>query len=373
MTPSSIAAAAIAQPAAQELALTGYWTALSMGTLDLKLDALKVPVKTEVIVDGAGVEGLDTAGVWIVQKLLRRLRDAGGTIQMRGWSPKFAKLLEVLGKHPDAAPAPAPRPRFLERLGRGAAAALEQGIALLSFVGESALAVAGSLAHPERIRWRPILHNIQSAGWSALPIVGLLSFLLGIVVAYQGADTLRRYGANVYVADLVGLSMLREFAPLITAIIVAGRSGSAYAAQIGTMQVTEEIDAMRTIGISPQELLVLPKMLALAIAMPLLTVYADVLGMFGGMIMARAQLGVDYGVFLDRLVNAVQVSTYLVGVGKAPVFALIIVTIGCFQGFRTKGGADSVGRQTTRSVVQSIFLVIVADSLFSIAFSILDI
>ena len=237
MTSSSIAPAAIAQPAPQELALTGCWTALGVGTLERKLDALKLPAKTEVIVDGAGVESLDTAGVWIVQKLQQRLRGQGGTVQMRGWSPQFAKLLEVLGKHPDAAPAPAPRQRALERLGRGAAAALEQGVALLSFLGESALALAGSIAHPERIRWRPILHNIQSAGWSALPSVGLLSFLLGIVVAYQGADTLRRYGANIYVADLVGLSMLREFAPLITAIIVAGRSGSAYAAQIGTMQV----------------------------------------------------------------------------------------------------------------------------------------
>jgi phospholipid/cholesterol/gamma-HCH transport system permease protein len=166
--------------------------------------------------------------------------------------------------------------------------------------------------------------------------------------------------------------MLREFAPLITAIIVAGRSGSAYAAQIGTMAVTEEIDAMRTLGIAPIELLVLPKIIALMVALPLLTVYADVCGVAGGMLMAQAKLGVGYVEFLERLVNAVQPSTYLVGVGKAPVFAIIIAVVGCFQGFRTHGGADSVGRQTTRSVVHATFLVIVADSLFSIAFSILD-
>jgi len=229
------------------------------------------------------------------------------------------------------------------------------------------------MAHPSRIRWRPILFNIRTAGFDALPIVGLLSFLLGIVVAYQGADQLRQYGANVYIADLVGLSMMREFAPLITAIIVAGRSGSAYAAQIGTMAVTEEIDALRTLGIAPLDLLVLPKIIAMLIALPLLTVFADVLGVVGGMIMSRVQLGVGYGEFLDRLVKAVDLSTYLVGVGKAPMFAVIIVMIGCFQGFRTKGGADSVGRQTTRSVVQSIFMVIVADALFSVAFSALDI
>ena len=176
-------------------------------------------------------------------------------------------------------------------MGRSAEAAFEQAVALLSFVGESAIALAGCIAHPSRFRWRPILYNIRSAGFDALPIVGLLSFLLGIVVAYQGADQLRQYGANIFVADLVGLSMLREFAPLITAIIVAGRSGSAYAAQIGTMSVTEEIDAMRTLGIAPLDLLVLPKILALLVALPLLTVFADVLGVFGGMIMAQRATG----------------------------------------------------------------------------------
>jgi phospholipid/cholesterol/gamma-HCH transport system permease protein len=166
--------------------------------------------------------------------------------------------------------------------------------------------------------------------------------------------------------------MLREFAPLITAIIIAGRSGSAYAAQIGTMAVTEEIDAMRTLGIAPLELLVLPKIIALLIALPLLTVFADVLGVAGGMIMASTQLDVGFAEFLERFGHAVSVTAFLVGICKAPVFAVIIAVVGCFQGFQTKGGADSVGRQTTRSVVQSIFLVIVADALFSVAFSVLD-
>jgi len=263
-------------------------------------------------------------------------------------------------------------PTALQSLGRNAADMAQQAGAMLVFIGEIAHALAGWLRHPSRIRWRVVLFNLRSAGFDALPIVGLLSFLLGVVVAYQGADQLRQYGANIFVADLVGLSMLREFAPLITAIIVAGRSGSAYAAQIGTMSVTEEIDAMRTLGIAPHELLVLPKILALVIALPLLTVFADGLGIFGGMLMAKVQLGVGFGEFLDRLVKAVSITSYLVGLGKAPVFAVIIVLVGCFQGFRTHGGADSVGRQTTRSVVQSIFLVIVADAVFSVAFSLLD-
>jgi phospholipid/cholesterol/gamma-HCH transport system permease protein len=260
----------------------------------------------------------------------------------------------------------------LEQLGQKATAGIGQTYALFGFVGESAMALAGWLAHPGRIRWRPIVFNLRSGGYDALPIVGTLSFLLGIVVAYQGADQLRQYGANIFVADLVGLSMLREFAPLMSAIIIAGRSGSAYAAQIGTMSVTQEIDAMRTIGIAPLEMLVLPKVLALIIALPLLTVFADLLGVAGGMLMARAQLGVGFGEFLDRFSKAVSVTSYLVGICKAPVFATIIVVVGCFQGFRTHGGPDSVGRQTTRAVVQSIFLVIVADALFSVAFSVLD-
>jgi phospholipid/cholesterol/gamma-HCH transport system permease protein len=378
MNPSSVAAAAIAHPTPQELALAGSWTARDIGAIRPQLDALPAASGSEMVVDGARVEALDTAGAWVLQKLLSRLRGEGVVVTLRGLRPEFAGLLEVVAQHltsPDHRPGPAASrsPGALERIGRSAATVFGESLALLGFVGESALAFAGSIARPARLRWRPILYHIRSAGVDALPIVGLLSFLLGIVVAYQGADQLRQYGASIFVADLVGVSMLREFAPLITAIIIAGRSGSAYAAQIGTMAVTEEIDAMRTLGIAPLDVLVLPKILALVIALPLLTVFADALGVFGGMIMARAQLGVGFGEFIDRFEQAVSITAYLVGICKAPVFAAIIAVVGCFQGFRTSGGADSVGRQTTRAVVQSIFLVIVADALFSIAFSALDI
>jgi phospholipid/cholesterol/gamma-HCH transport system permease protein len=356
---------------AGEIVLSGSWTARGVGQLDRQVRTASAG-SVEVTIDGAAVDALDTVGVWVLRRLLEHLRAGGARPRLARFQPQHAKLVELVIQH-DAAqpPAPARRP-LLQRIGHRAVDALQQGFALLSFVGETALALGRSLAHPGRLRWRPILHNLQSSGFSALPIVGLLSFLIGIVVAYQGAEQLRRYGANIFVADLIGLSMLREFAPLITAIIVAGRSGSAYAAQIGTMAVTEEIDAMRTLGIPPLDLLVLPKILALSIALPLLTVYADILGVAGGMVMARAQLGVGYGEFLDRMVLAVDVSAYLTGVGKAPVFAAIIALVGCFQGFLTQGGADSVGRQTTRAVVQSIFLVVVADALFSVLFSMLD-
>ncbi len=372
-----VAVAAIAQPHPQDLVLTGSWTARGLGTIEGQVETISIALKTQVLADGTGIEALDTAGAWVLHKLMLRLQREGVVVELHGLRPEFAKLLEVVaqratGQASQRLFATQPAGTLFEQVGRSTVAAWDQAVALLGFIGETAYALAGCFAHPSRIRWRPILFNIRSAGFDALPIVGLLSFLLGIVVAYQGADQLRQYGANIFVADLVGLSMLREFAPLITAIIIAGRSGSAYAAQIGTMAVTEEIDAMRTIGIAPLEMLVLPKLIALVIVLPLLTVFADVLGVFGGMIMAKTQLGVSYSEFADRFTKAVSVTSYLVGIAKAPVFAAVIAMIGCFQGFRTHGGADSVGLQTTRSVVQSIFLVIVADALFSVAFSALD-
>lgn len=370
--PKDIAQTArIEKAGARDLVLSGSWTAQGIGALERQLAAMRPAPGAGA--DGARIDALDTAGAWVLQGLVSRLRGEGAQVEVRGLRPEFARTLQtVSAQAAEQAAAPLPAvaaPTVLHALGRGTLDALGQTVALLGFVGESAHALAGSILHPGRLRWRPVLHNIRSAGFDALPIVGLLSFLLGVVVAYQGADQLRKYGANIFVADLVGLSMLREFAPLITAIIVAGRSGSAYAAQIGTMSVTEEIDAMRTLGIAPQELLVLPKVFALLVALPLLTVFADILGVLGGMLMARAQLGVGYAEFLDRFVKAVGVTAYLIGLCKAPVFAIIIAMVGCFQGFQTRGGADSVGRQTTRSVVQAIFLVIVADALFSVAFS----
>jgi phospholipid/cholesterol/gamma-HCH transport system permease protein len=259
----------------------------------------------------------------------------------------------------------------LQRIGLQAREAAAQGRSYLGFIGQLALKAAGAVRHPRLWRMRAIWHEIQIGGAEALPIIGLTAFLLGIVVAYQGADQLKHYGANVFVVELVGYAMLREFAPLIGAIIIAGRSGSAYAAQLGTMVVSEEIDALRTIGVDPLQRLVLPKVIALAVALPLLTVFGDIAGVFGGMVMARTRLDIGYAEFIDRFGRVMQGSALLIGVGKSLVFALVIATVGCFQGLRTEGSADSVGRQTTRSVVQGIFLVIVADALFSVAFNLL--
>jgi phospholipid/cholesterol/gamma-HCH transport system permease protein len=265
------------------------------------------------------------------------------------------------------------RPGLLPRIGRHVMAAGLQGQAFVAFIGQVTLAGAGVLRRPGRMHLRTVLREVEIGGVAALPIIGVTAFLLGVVVAYQGADQLKHYGANVFVVELVGYAMLREFAPLIGAIIIAGRSGSAYAAQLGSMVVAEEIDAMRTLGLDPLQRLVLPKLVALALALPLLTVFADLAGVFGGMVMARSQLGISFAEFAERFGRVMQGSALLIGVGKAWVFALIIVAVGCFQGLRTSGSADSVGRQTTRAVVQAIFLVMVADALFSVAFNMLGI
>ncbi len=348
----------------------GAWIVRESARLEIQLHAMNWPVSGRLEFDCRAIETFDTTGAWLLQRSIAMLNLRGQLVTVSGLRPEFLALLQLVATSATASTIAAPvRTSLLTRIGQSSWHSLLALSGMLSFVGETALILLRALAQPRRIRWRVIGHNLQSAGFDALPIVGLLSFLMGLVIAYQGADQLQRFGANIFIADLVGLSMLRELSPLLTAIIVAGRSGSAYAAQIGTMKVTEEIDALRTIGIVPSELLVLPKLLALIIALPLLTVYADISGVFGGMIMARSKLDVSFDVFIDRLGDAVQLSSFLTGIGKAPVFAAIIALVGCYQGLQVTGSADSVGRQTTVSVVQAIFLVILCDALFSIIFN----
>ena len=353
---------------------TGTWTVGAIAGLEGRVDALPWPRAGQVVIDAAGISALDTSGAWLLHRTTRDLEAQGIAVRVDGLRPEFASYVQLIASRsvrPEAIARPVP-PGPLAGIGRQAWASVINARSFLAFVGEAFTVLLRSIAQPHRIRWRAILHNIQSAGFDALPITGLLSFLMGIVIAYQGADQLQRFGANVFVADLVGIAMLRELSPLLTAIIVAGRSGSAYAAQIGTMKVTEEIGALRTVGVGPLELLVLPKMLALIVVLPLLTVYTDITGVLGGMLMARTQLGLSFDVFLERLDAAIGMSTYLTGLSKAPVFAMIIALVGCHRGFETGGSADSVGRQTTIAVVQSIFLVIVTDALFSVIFNRLD-
>ena len=359
--------AAITERTPREWELSGTWTFRRLASVAQELQQRACPTG-EIVLEGSRLEAIDSAGVWLLR---RWLSNNGALARLEKWPPPLRKLMTTVVDDSEHSVLKPPARHLLERVGRAAYAATRQASEFLKFVGLSALVQLRLFAHPSRIRWRTVLYNLQHSGFDALPIVGLTSFMLGIVVAYQGAAQLKHYGASIFVVDLVGFAMLREFAPLITAIIIAGRSGSGYAAQIGTMVVTEEIDAMRTVDIDPIELLVLPKILALALALPLLTVFSDLTGVLGGMVMARSQLGIGFHEFVDRFGRDIRGPALLLGVGKAVVFGVIIALIGCFQGFRARGSADAVGRQTTLSVVQSIVLVLGADGLFSVTFSLL--
>jgi phospholipid/cholesterol/gamma-HCH transport system permease protein len=347
----------------------GNWTLDGISKLERQLD--KFSCSKAVSFDGSAIETMDSAGAWLLFRTQQALEKAGHSVILQGFRAEHSDLLHIVTNYAAdiQSTMPPPSDNFLEKIGRNTYQGFNQIIDFLAFVGESFVVLLRALLSPSRIRWQALFANLYSAGFTALPIIGLLAFLTGVVLAYQGGSQLSQYGANIFIVDLVGITLLRELAPLLTAIIVAGRSGSAYTAQIGTMRVTDEIDALRTLGIAPMELLVLPKLLALIILMPLLSAFADIVGILGGMLIAHFSFGVSVTDFLARFPEAVSLTNYLVGIGKAPVFAAIIALVGCYQGFQVSGGADSVGKQVTVSVVHAIFLVIVVDALFSILFN----
>lgn len=355
----------------------GDWTLDGIRKLERQLpDKFHWPLTaSDIIFDGNTIAVMDTAGAWLLFRTWQTLEKAGQSIILQGFKAHHTDLLHIMASYAgEFQPTTSPSYNFLESLGRHTHQLLSQVVDFLAFVGETFVVLLRAVLSPSRIRWRSLFSNLYSAGLMALPIVGLLAFLTGVVLAYQGGTQLSMYGANIFIVDLVGISLLRELAPLLTAIIVAGRSGSAYTAQIGTMLVTDEIDALRTMGIAPMELLVLPKLLALIILMPLLSAFADIAGILGSMLVAHLSFDVSVTDFLDRFPKAVSLTNYLIGIGKAPVFAAVIALVGCYQGFQVKeGGADSVGKQVTISVVQAIFLVIVVDAIFAVLFSVLGV
>jgi phospholipid/cholesterol/gamma-HCH transport system permease protein len=363
---------AAVKTAADALLCSGQWTVNGVGRLRAGMDRLDLPQGKSVTLDGSAITAMDTTGAWLLLQLQQRLETAGAAVTRAEFAPAHKRLLDyIAGEQLEAGDVAvrASRPSWLATW----SSYYNDMISFLAFIGENIIALLRAVTHPGRIRWHELFDDVYQTGVHALPIVGLLSFLMGVVIAYQGAVQLKLYGANIYIADLVGYSMLRELAPLLTAILVCGRTGSSYAAKIGTMKVREEIAALQTIGVSPIDLLVLPKLMSLIIVLPLLSVYADILSVFGGMVMANAQLGISFNAFLERLEEAITISTFMIGIGKAPVFAAIIAIVGCYQGFKVEGSAESVGRHTTISVVQSIFLVIVVDAMFSILFSMLGV
>lgn len=346
----------------------GSWTLPNLSQLERRGRALRWPDTPTVLYDAGEVTAMDTGGALILQRCIDGVRRNGQQTALQGLKPEFSELLRKIQtqRSQSESGAAVRDARWAEGLARAIQSRQASAIRALAFVGESTIALGRSLIRPRSIRWRTLLRIVELDGLRALPITGLLTFLVGVVIAYQGAEQLRKFGTNIFIVDLVGISLLREIAPLIVAILIAGRSGSAYAAEIGTMKVTEELDAVRTLGISPMNLLVLPRAFALVIALPLLTVYADIVGVFGGMLIALGELNVSFAEFIARFEEAVALRHLLIGLGKAPFFAAIIALVGCYQGFQIRGGVDDVGRHTTISVVQGIFFVIVFDAICSI-------
>ena len=310
----------------------------------------------------------------MLHRTVNDLQERGITTELRGVDQSYTPLLRVVETAEKATEQPR---RFIpnywvamvERVGR---ATIEFGIeakALLSFYGMTIFAYLAIIRRPRSLRMVSLVNQIEQSGLNAIPIVCLLSFLIGIVIAYVGADQLRRFGAEIFTVNLLGVIMMREIGVLLAAIMIAGRSGSAFTAQIGTMQVNEEIDAMRTLGLDPMDVLVLPRINGLLISLPILAFLSDFAGLLGGAMMATLVLDVTFVQFIQQLKSVLTVGHFFVGMVKAPVFAFIIAIVGCYEGLRVTGSAESVGRMTTKSVVTSIFLVIIADAIFSIIFS----
>lgn len=355
-----------AQAAVRTLVLSGDWTVHG-------LKGIHPPGDTDAqrIVITSDQWRIDSAGALILTRWIDTWQTHGVEVDLTPLGEDALRLVSLVRERRGEALPPPPRLRGLAVLGRFTVEQLQESMQFLSFVGELAWRGVPQLFRFWQIRWHEVLAEIEAAGVRALGIVGLLSFLIGMVMAYQGGATLANYGATILIVNLVGIITLREMGPLLAAILVAGRTGSSYTAQIGTMRITEEIDALRALGMSPFNVLVFPKVLALIVVMPLLSLFADVMGLVGGGLVSAVGYGVPWSVYIDRIPQVVTVTTLMLGLIKAPVFAVIIALIGCMQGMRVRGSAADVGRATTISVVQSIFMVIVIDAGFSVLYNLL--
>lgn len=338
--------------------------------------APSIPNETSVI-DISSLSKLDTAGAWFLVDQRARAAQRGTLLEIIGVTSAQAQLLKTVEQNmqPDNQPT-AQKPSIADRFeifGRKVTRGYRMAVELTSFLGQVIATLVGIMRHPSRLRLTSVVHHCQEIGVSAVPIVALMAFLIGVVLAFQGSAQLRQFGAEVFVVDLIAISILRELGILLTSIIVAGRSGSAFTAAIGSMKMREEIDAMRTLGLDPVTILVVPRVLALLLMLPALGLIANISGLIGGALMSWIELGVSPAVFQARLVSNTDVWHFGVGMIKAPFFALIIGIIGCYQGMNVGGNAESLGRLTSASVVLSIFMVIVVDAIFSIFFAVVGV
>jgi phospholipid/cholesterol/gamma-HCH transport system permease protein len=347
------------------LRFTGSLAIADGSAIDRRLKNVSAPIK---VIDIASIDHIDTVGAWLIYRVAR---DHGAEVV--GADKDARRLIEAVSGVDSSEHYEPEKPsaiaKFLGEIGEGVVEAFSTLLEFIGFIGQGIKAVFELMLNPRRFRIHAVTQHFDMVGVRALAIVGLMSFLIGIVIAQQGAVQLRQFGAEVFTVNLIGRLTLRELGILMTAIMVAGRSGSAFAAQIGTMKITEEIDAMRTIGVVPMEALVIPRMLATVVMMPLLGIYASIVAMIGGGLLCWIALDIPPTTFVQRLREVTPITDFYVGMVKAPVFGAIIALTGCFQGMRVQGNSEEVGLKTTAAVVQAIFMVIVLDAFFAVFFT----
>jgi len=357
------------------LAATGAWTAERAAELEKIIDqtARRYQGASDVVIDLAKLERLDTFGAWLIERLKRAFTGRGSTARVIGLSDADRGLMEELqlvNRAPEETGAAANRiVMALDSVGRAVAGIGWSLVLLTQVLGALTMVVAATIAHPTRLRLTSVVYHLERVGWRAVPIILLSTFLIGAIIAQQGIFHFRTFGAEIYVVDMVGILVLREVGVLIVCVMVAGRSGSAYTAEIGSMKMREEIDALRTMGFDPVEVLVLPRIVALVIAVPLLTFLGAMAALYGAGLVCWLYGGMTPDILLARLREAISLPTFAVGMIKAPFMALVIGLVACAEGFEVQGSAASLGLKTTSSVVKSIFLVIVLDGFFAMFFA----
>ncbi|HEU4661664.1 MAG TPA: MlaE family lipid ABC transporter permease subunit [Pseudolabrys sp.] len=357
------------------LAAAGAWTAQHARVIEKLIDTQtgKREAIRSVVVDAGGIEKLDTFGAWLLERLVRAWKAHGCETAIVGLAETYRGLMDEVRTVPENAPDQRRHRGEIVHtviaVGRTMVKALDSLVSSANMIGAVSIALLRVLVRPRRFRLTAMVHHLENVGWRAVPIILLITFLIGCIIAQQGIFHFRKFGADVYVVDMVGILVLREIGVLIVSIMVAGRSGSAYTAELGSMKMREEIDALRTMGFDPVEVLILPRILALIIGVPILTFLGSIAALYGGGLVAWFYGGIDPEIFLGRLKEAISLQTFEVGMIKAPFMALVIGIVACVQGLKVKGSAESLGLQTTASVVESIFLVIVLDGLFAIFFA----
>lgn len=356
-----------------ELELTGEWVAERIKALETRLAAVDLAAARQLSIATAGLTALDLSGAWLLRRFLSRARTAGADVRFVGAAPGQLRLLdETLKDETAGAPRRAARTEPLTAIGRVAVGAGHDLFGGLAFLGRASATLLASLARPRRLRPISVARHVYDTGITAMPIVALIAFLISVIIAYMSARQLKGLGADIYVVDLVTIGVLRELGVLLTAIIVAGRSGSAFAAELGSMRLNEEVDALTATGVDPFEVLVVPRLLGIVIALPLLTIIADLIGLAGGALLCRYLLDMPLTQYVTRVSSAIAPTTFWVGIIKAPVFALLIGIAGCYRGLQVRASARELGRLVTVAVVQAIFMVILADALFAVLFMELD-